>query len=999
MSFQMPDPDMPAHQVRIAPPRRARTILLTLAVLAVLIGAFLLFTNFYTDMLWFRSVRYSRVFATQLVTKVGLFLIFGLLMAALVGLNGYVAYRLRPTTRAVSGEQQSLDRYRDAIEPYRRWVLLAVAVVVGLIAGASAVGQWRAYLQWMNATPFGAKDPQFGRDIGFYVFSYPWWRFLVGYGFTVVVLSLLLAVLTHYLYGGVRVQSPGSRATPAAQAHLSLLIGLFVLMKGVAYWLDRYGLVVGPGDLSAAPGWTGLKYKDVNAVLPAKSILCVIALICAVLFFANVFRRTWLLPGIGFGLLVLSAVLIGGLYPAIVQQFQVKPSEADKEAPYISREIAATRNAYGIADVKPQPYNATTTASPGQLANDVATTTSIRLMDPNVVASTFQQFQGFRGFYSFPQNLNLDRYQLAGGSPASPGGGGNGASGVAQDTVVAVRELNLDGLAGGQRNWINDHIKYTHGYGFVAARGNARGDQGEPVFVESGIPPAGQLQVTQPRVYFGENSPNYSIVGGPAGGPGQEIDYPDASEPSGQRSNTYDGSGGVPIGSTFNRLLYAVKFSEQKILLSGDINSHSRILYTRDPKQRVEKVAPWLSVDGDPYPAVVGGKIVWIVDAYTTSADYPYSARAPLGDVTQDSLTNTQRQLLGNRDEVNYIRNSVKATVDAYTGAVTLYAWQPNDPVLRTWEKAFPGSIRPMSEMSQELRAHLRYPQDLFKVQRDMLTRYHVTNPQVFYSGQEFWRVPADPTTKSGADQPPYYLTVQMPGQSKPSFSLTTTLVPNARPNLSAFVAADADPGPDYGTIRVLQLPPDTAVPGPGQVQNKFESDPEVSKTLSLLRGGGSAVVLGNLLTLPVGGGLLYVEPVYVQANSGTQYPLLRKVLVAFGNKSAFEDTLPAALDQVFSGGSGAPSGSGSGGASPPSQQAPGPGSSPGQGSGADLKAALAAMQQAVNDAQAALAKNPPDFAAYGAAQQRLQQALARAIADQNAQTPSPSASASPRPH
>jgi uncharacterized membrane protein (UPF0182 family) len=970
----MPDPAEASHRIRFSP-RRTRALLLVLAILLALFILFLFFTNFYTDLLWFRSIHYSRVFVTELVTKVGLFLIFGLLMGLLVGLNGYVAYRLRPAYLGASGEQRSLDRYRDAIEPWRRWVLIAVAALIALIAGTSAAGEWRTYLQWMNATPFGAKDPQFGRDIGFYVFSYPWWRFLVGYSFTVVVLSLLMAAVTHYLYGGLRVQPPGSRATPAAQAHLSLLLGLFVLLKAVAYWLDRYGLAVGPGDLSAAPGWTGLKYKDVNAVLPAKSILCVIALICAVLFFANVFRRTWLLPGIGFGLLVLSAVLIGGLYPAIVQQFQVKPSEADKEAPYISRNIQATRQAYGISGVTPQPYNATTNANSGQLANDVATTTSIRLMDPNVVSPTFQQFQGFRGFYSFPQDLNLDRYQL-GGTP--------GAAGAAQDTLVAVRELNLDGLAGGQRNWINDHIKYTHGYGFVAARGNARGDQGEPVFVESGIPPTGQLGVTQPRVYFGEQSPDYSIVGGKPGSTAQEIDYPDANAPGGQRNVTYDGSGGVPIGSTVNRLLYATKFSELKILLSGDINSQSKILYNRDPKQRVEQVAPWLSVDGDPYPAVVNGRIVWLVDGYTTTDDFPYSARTTLGDVTQDSLTNAQRQLVGNRDEVNYIRNSVKATVDAYDGTVTLYAWQPDDPVLRTWEKAFPGSIKPISEMSPALRAHLRYPQDLFKVQRDLLTRYHVTNAQVFYSGQEVWRVPADPTSKSGADQPPYYLTVQMPGQGKPAFSLTTTLVPVQRPNLSAFVAVDADPGPDYGTMRVLQLPPDTAVPGPGQVQNKFESDPDVSKTLSLLRGGGSAVVLGNLLTLPVGGGLLYVEPVYVQANSGTQYPLLRKVLVAFGNRIAFEDTLQAALDQVFSGNSGAVTPGGGTGQAPP-------------GANADLKAALAAMQQAVNDAQTALAKSPPDFAAYGAAQQRLQAALQRAIADQNAPA-SPTPGASPAP-
>ena len=455
-----------------------------------------------------------------------------------------------------------------------------------------------------------------------------------------------------------------------------------------------------------------------------------------------------------------------------------------------------------------------------------------------------------------------------------------------------------------------------------------------------------------------------------------ELDYPDDSSANGQKNTTYAGTGGVPVGSLINRLVFAIKYQEQRIVLSNLINKDSKILFVRNPRDRVAKVAPWLTLDGDPYPAIVGGRIIWIVDGYTTSAGYPYSKKTTLSGATTDALTANSSSITAQTDtSINYIRNSVKATVDAYDGTVSLYQWDTSDPVLKTWSKAFPNTVKPKSAISADLLAHVRYPEDLFRVQRDILSSYHVTTASAFYGGQDFWRVPTDPSTFGGnaGAQPPYYLTLQMPGATKPSFQLTTPFVPvGGRQNLSAFASVISDPGPDYGKISVLQLPRSTNIAGPSQVASNFEAKPVVANSLSLLRQGGSDVVLGNLLTLPVGGGLLYVQPVYVRATANTaSYPLLQKVLVSFGDQIGFDDTLKGALDQVFGGNSGT------------STTTTGPSTTGGTGTKSQALAnALQSAQQAMSDAQAALAKG--DFAAYGAAQDRLKSAIAAAVAAQS---------------
>ncbi|WP_432171790.1 UPF0182 family membrane protein [Streptomyces sp. 1222.5] len=940
------------------PSRRVRTLLVTLGVLAVLGMAFTMFAGFWTDWLWYRSVHYSSVFTTTLSTKIGLFFVFGLLMALAVGVNIWLAHRLRPPLSAMSMEQQSLDRYRMAIAPYKKWLLLAVTALVGLIAGASASSQWRTWLMWVNGVPFHEKDPQFHLDISFYAFDLPWYRFLLGFGFAAAILSLIAAALTHYLYGGLRVTSPGARATAAATGHLSVLLGIFVALKAVAYWLDRYGLAVKSSDFKATGNWTGLRYVDANAYLPAKTILFCIAVICALLFFATLWRRTWQLPVIGFGLMVLSAILIGGLYPAIVQKFQVQPNEQAKEAPYVQKNLKATREAYGIDDTKVSEYaGKSTTTDKTKLRNDANDAASIRIIDPNVVSPTFQQLQQMKNYYGFPTNLDVDRYPTKDGKE--------------QDTVLGLRELNLDGIP--KNNWINDHFRYTHGYGVVAAKGTEADSNGEPVFTESDLPSRGDLGTYEQRVYYGEKTTTYSIVGGPQ----KEIDY---SDDSGEKTTSYVGRSGVNLDNPLNRAAYALSFNEPQILYSGAIGKGSRILYNRTPKERVEAVAPWLTIDGDAYPAVVKGRIQWIVDAYTTSNGYPYSSRTTLGDTTADSLTatNNSRAVVAQQNQVNYIRNSVKATVDAYTGEIKLYQWDTHDPVLKTWMKAFPGTVKAKSTISADLMDHLRYPQDLFKVQRELLTRYHVTDAQTFLSGSEVWQVPDDPANDSGSAVPPYYLSMKMPDQTAQAFSLTTTFTPNGRDNLSAFMAVDSDPrASDYGKIRVLKLPTSTTVDGPKQVQSQFNSESAIAETISLLSRGHSKVEYGNLLTVPLDGGLLYVEPVYVRGGS-LKYPLLRKVLVTYGGKTAFEDTLDAALDDVF-------------GVKGTTTTPPDTGTNPPDTGNPTVKQALADAQKAIDAGKEALQQpDGPDWDAYAKAQKDLEAALKRAQ-DAQSKTEKPS--------
>jgi uncharacterized protein len=968
VTFNVPRPQMPPLP---SLNRRAKILITVVVAVIVLLILISVFVGQYTDLLWFRSVGHSSVFTRRLVTELLLFFVFGTVMALVVAANVVVAFRTRPPFRPVSQEQEQLERYRRILQPVRGWVLGVIVLLIGLIAGASASRHWQTWLLWRNGTPFHIKDPQFHRDVSYFAFTYPMQRFVLGTLFAMVVVSLLAVLVTAYLYGALRLQTPGPKWTPASRVHISILLGVFLLLKAVAYYLDRYGLAFSGRGIV-----TGPSYTDVHAVLPAKTILVFVAIICALLFFANSVTRNWTLPAIGFGLMVLSAIVIGGLYPLLVQHYKVQPSAQDLEAPYIQRNINETQIAYGItpSQVKVTAnYPGISTAASAALRSEATQVAQLRVLDPNVVSQTFEQLQQERSYYSFPQTLDVDRYVLPGATQPT-------------DVVIGARDINLSGLQPSQRNWINEHLVYTHGYGLVAAQADTANSKGSPSFVEQDLPPTGPLDITQPRIYFGENSPQYSIVGAPADNHNpRELDRP-ADNAAGQVNNTYTGGGGVSIGSTARQLLYAWKFHDKNILLSSGVNSASRILYVRDPRQRVAKVAPWLTLDGDPYPVVVNGDIEWVVDGYTTTDGFPYSEQESLGSSTRTSLTTGSSSVAAqSNNKINYIRNSVKATVNAYTGQVNVYEWnqvksatnpfpQP-DPVLQTWEKAFPGVVQKQTAMPAALVAHLRYPEDLFNIQRTLLAHYHVTEPHAFYGGTQFWNVPNDPTTVAGTaavPQPAYYLSLSPDGSTTtpPVFSLTSPLVSLNRRNLTAFLSVDSQPGPNYGQFQLLELPDDQVTDGPQQVQNNIESTTAVSTQLTLLRQGGSRVALGNLLTVPIDGGLLYVEPIYVQSAGAGSFPELREVAAVYNGTVAYQPTLAAALDQVFGLPITTP------GTTPPPSTTPPSTTPPGGTVSPTLAHAIAAAQADEVAAQAALRRG--DFAAYGVEQKKLAAALAQ---------------------
>jgi uncharacterized membrane protein (UPF0182 family) len=863
---------------------------LTIIVVAAFLLLFSIFAGIWTEKLWFTSLGYGDVFNRLIWTRVGLFVGFGLLMALIVGGNLAIAYRLRPLFRPSSPEQANLERYREVITPLRRALLIGVSAIFGIFAGISASGQWRTFMLWRHGKPFGEVDPYFEKDIGFYVFTLPWLHWQVDFTMTAVVLALMAAALVHYVYGGIRLQARTNRVSGAAQAQLSALLGVLVLLKGADYYLDRFDLTSAQGSLI-----TGMTYARDHAMLPSKNILMAIAVICALLFFANVVRRTWMLPSVGLALFVLSAVLLGFLWPTLVQRFQVKPDEPDKEAPYIAANIKSTREAFNLEDATVTEYDAKTSLSADQLKQDAASLPGVRLLDPTVVTETFEQLQQVRGYYTVPGVLDVDRYNI---------------DGREQDMVVAARELDLDGLPDEQQNWNNLHTVYTHGYGMIAAYGNRRAPDGAPVFAEEKLPPTGELTDLSPggyrgQIYYGENSPAYSIVGKKQGGKDIELDIPQGTdEDAGGRAsrNTYDGAGGVEIGSTFRKLLYAVKFNEPNFLLSSRIHGNSKVLYDRAPIERVQKVAPWLTVDNDALPAVVDGRIVWLLDGYTVTDRYPLAQKRSMQDMTNDAINPRSTFATLPTDEINYIRNAVKVVVDAYDGSVTLYEWDEDDPILKAWESIFPGLVKDRSAIPDDVLQHMRYPEDMFKVQRAMLAEYHVENAKTFYEGTDRWEVPQDPNSET-SKQPPYRLSVATNTGAEPVFSLTSVYVPFKRQNLASFiaVAADAADPETYGDIEILRLPDNTQVPGPSQIANQFNSDDKIANRLLAFKRAGTNVISGNLLTLPVGGGLLYVQPVYTVREGGAgNYPVLRYVLASFGNEVGIGPTLSDALNDVL---------------------------------------------------------------------------------------------------
>jgi uncharacterized membrane protein (UPF0182 family) len=971
--------------------RRSRVLLgIAIAVLAVLlIGP--RFIDTYVDWLWFGELGYRSVFTTVLFTRLIVLAVVAVVVAAIVYAALALAYRNRPVFVPTNGPNDPVARYRTAVMTKLRLFSLGVPVLTGLMAGLVAQSYWPRVQLFLHGGNFGTADPQFGRDLGFYAFQLPFYRLVLSFLFVALFLAFLANLMTHYIFGGIRLAGGVGAVSRAARIQLISLIGVMVLLKAAAYWLDRYELL---SHTRMGKPFTGAGYTDINAVLPAKLILMAIAVICAVAVFSALVLRDLRIPAIGLVLLLVSSLIIGAGWPMIVEQFSVKPNAAQKESEYISRSIAATRNAYGLTQdsVTYRDYTGNAPTNAAQVAADRATTSNIRLLDPTIISPAFTQFQQGKNFYYFPDQLSIDRY-------TSP-------DGTLRDYVVAARELNPARLIDNQRDWINRHSVYTHGNGFIASPANTvRGvandpnqNGGYPEFLASvvgangSVVSPGPAPLDQPRVYFGpviaSGVDDYAIVG--KNGADREYDYETNTE---TKNYTYSGAGGVSIGNWLARSVFAAKFAERNFLFSNVIGSNSKILFNRDPAKRVKAVAPWLTTDSTVYPAIVNKRMVWIIDGYTTLDNYPYSQLTSLSSATADSNEVAINRLRPDK-QVSYIRNSVKATVDAYDGAVTLYAQDEADPVLQAWMKTFPGTIKPKSDITAELAAHLRYPEDLFKVQRALLAKYHVDDPVTFFSTSDFWDVPLDPNPTASSFQPPYYIVAKdlAKNDNSSSFQITSAMNRFRRDFLAAYISASSDPD-TYGKITVLTIP--GQVNGPKLAFNAISTDTAVSQDLGVIgRDNQNRIRWGNLLTLPVGqGGLLYVAPVYASpgaSDAASSYPRLIRVAMLYNDKVGYGPTVSQALDGIFGAGAGAAAAAPAPTAGQPAAK-PDKDGTPAQVAevptppvavlppgGMTLTPAKSAALQEVQSALGAVrdAQRSGNFAQYGAALQRLDEAM-----------------------
>ncbi|MGH8792161.1 MAG: UPF0182 family protein [Stackebrandtia sp.] len=995
--------------------RRGRYVIgLLAAVIALLtLGGWLV--GLYTEYLWYQSVDYAGVFKTMLWSRVGLFAGVGALMAVWVAANLYVAFKFRPDTVPHTPEQQSMERYRSVIEPKVGLWIAGAAVLVGIFGGVSASGRWQEWLLFSNAKDFGHKDPVFNMDAGFYVFKLPFYEYLVGLGFALVVVGVIAAMGAHYLYGALRMSGRGDRITAAARWHLSILIGLFILLKGVAYYLDRFALTLEENHI----GLTGGGHTEISALLPAKEILIFVTVLAAVavVVFSNAFARTLVVPGMAIGLVVVSAIALGGVYPMVVREVSVSPNVPDKEGQYVQNTIDGTMYAFDVGDIDENTYSygASPNADPNQLTsedNKAATVDYTRLMDPAIVSDAFTQKQQARGFHAFNEKLDVDRY--------------TDEDGNTQDYVVGVRELDLDRFEDAD-DWVISHNVYTHGYGFVGAPTNQvcqdgpffesgslldleETDESELEDIEGDEGQIGEgdteeesetcrsnsdfVEIDRPQIYYGELNDDYAIVGSPEGESPREYDRPaggtttdEGEEAEGEDEQvegedvyvTYEGSGGVDVSGFFNRLWYGWEFGEVNFLLSDQFNENSKLLYDRSPRERVQKVAPFLTADADPYPTVIDGKIKWVVDAYTTTDSFPYSNQVDLQEATNDSYTGagTAQQP---SESINYMRNSVKAVVDAYDGSVDLYRFGEPDPMLEVWNEAFGGVVKPESEMPEDLVDHLRYPNDQFKVQRDLLERFHVTDARTFIDGSEYWDSPEDPT-QDGVNLSPYYVLAQFPEQEQPNFQLTSTFTPRERDNvLSGMMTGHYEEVEEDGetvlrpSLSMYELT-STNIVSTHQVHQDITSTPEVTERLKLYDQPGTEVVWGNLLALPVGDGVMYVEPMYLKrqgSEGGAALPLLRHVAVAYGGHIAFEDSFQESVAAVVA------QYTGSGDEEPDEGEGDQEGE---EGEGEDQAEVSPEMQEALDDIDKAVvaldkAMQDGDMAAYGEALQQLSDAM-----------------------
>jgi uncharacterized membrane protein (UPF0182 family) len=867
--------------------RRAFLGLLVVAVLFSVLDGFLI------DAAWFREVGFADRFWTVVGTRLGLGGAFGLIFFVLLYVNLRIARALSPSLlQTAAGRFDPIARYRMALEPILRWLLPLAAAAVALVVGLGVTGRWEEYLLWRNSSGvvFGTTDPIFGRDIAYYVFTLPWHRFVQSWLFSSLVGVTILTAFAHLVWGGIRPDAGGpigARVTPQVKAHLSVLIGLIVLVKAWGYLLGQYGLLA-----SVRGVVVGASFTDIEAQLPALRLLVVVAVVCAVLFLVNIRLRGWALPVIAVGLLAVVSVLAGGAYPAFVQRFRVEPQELQRERPFIERNIAATRAAFGLDEVEAvnRAVASAVTAEDAKVEESVLA--NIRVWRPDILQDGIKSLQRIRQYYEFA-DVDVDRYVI---------------DGERRLVMVSAREITQSGIPGGG-TWQNRHLVFTHGYGAVATTVNTATPEGAPVFTLKDIPAVGEPAIDEvgQRVYFGELTDVPFVVVGTGT---EELDYQGtATDEGAQATTTYEGEGGIPIGNLASRALFAWRFRDVNLLISGLIRPESRILIYRDIEERAPRVAPFLTFDSDPYAAIVDGRLVWIWDAYTTTDRYPYAQPIALEDVTAPSVAGPSPSGV-----VNYIRNSVKVVIDAYDGSITYYLVDETDPIAQVWSRAFPDLFTPEAEASADLRAHFRYPENLFQVQAAQYARYHVTDPTVFYGNQDAWQIPVDPTFEGGtAPMRPYYLLLRLPGEEEAGFVLILPFTPQGRQNMVSWMMARSDAGPNYGEIVNYQFPSSQTIEGPQQVFARLNQDARFSADRTLLGQGGSNVEFGDLLVIPVGESLLYVQPVYVSSQANA-IPELKRVLVVNGGQIGIGATLSEALNDTLGDDVVPPDGGGTGG-------------------------------------------------------------------------------------
>ncbi len=928
--------------------------------------------GFYTDYLWFEEVGYTDVWRGLLVAKALPAVVFTAAFFVLILVNLIIADRLAPRFRPPGPEEELVERYRQVVGPYAGRVRVMVAAFLAFIAGGGLTSRWEEWVLFRNRVDFGIADSQFDTDIGFYVFTMPFLKFVFEWAFAAMVIVLLVTAVAHYLNGGIRVQGPNQRVTPQVKAHLSVILGAMAVLKAFGYWLQRYDL-----NFSTRGVVQGAGYTDVKAELPALNMLIVISIAAAILFLVNIRLRGWVLPVIAVGLWSFVSVVIGGIYPAAIQRFQVEPNEFQKEEAYIERNITATRAGFGLDKVKDRAFEYKEDLTAADIQANEGTIGDARLWDPDVLKQTYKELQQVRQLYQFG-DVDIDRYRLGG---------------EVRQVVLAARELNQEKLPGQQ--WQNQHLVYTHGYGLVASPSNAVTVDGRPDFVVRNIPPEStELEIKQPALYYGEMLSGYAFVNTKV----EEFDFP--SEPR-DASTRYAGDGGVRVDSFLRRAAFALRFGDYKVLISDQIRPSSKAMYVRDIRERVEKAAPFLHYDADPYPVLLNGRVIWVIDAYTASDRYPYSQ-------SYTSRGNRLDEASGLRGRFNYVRNSVKATVDAYDGTVRFYVFDDEanpDPIVRAYQKAFPKLFRDRSEMPQGLVDHLRYPEDLFRVQADQFTDYHVTQPQTFFSGTRRFAVAQDPGSGvlqfSSEQNPaptatlppgpgrtlvaepsqrtrmePYYLLMRLPGQTKESFLILQPFVPTARggdepTNLVSFMVAKSDPG-EYGTLEAYSMPVGQVVLGPDQVNTIINTTPEISRDLTLLNTSGSQIRQGSMLLIPTEDSILYIRPLYIEGTGTTKLPEFKFVAVVYAGKAVLGASLDDALAKLFPG---LPAPGTPGTATP--DPGGGPTTTPGSGPPPDVAALLAQADSAYNEAQTALKAG--DLAGYQKAVERIAELVRQA--------------------